>query len=153
CGYTGDPFIWDETRRSVIRAELDAAFFHLYGISEADADYILETFPIVKAKDEERFGAYRTKELILAAYRRMAAGEAVSDLESLGVSQPQPTPATATPRIQVNTKPINTDLVAQAFLQTRENRSADYVIANPKANERFIQQLESLCGGQVAIRL
>jgi hypothetical protein len=79
-GYTGEPFLWDDKRRAVIRAELDAAFFHLYGISEADADYILDTFPIVKAKDEERFGTYRTKELILDCYRRMAAGEFVSEL-------------------------------------------------------------------------
>lgn len=71
-GYAGDPFIWDESRRAELRAELDAAFFHLYGISEADADYILESFPIVKSKDVERFGTYRTKEMILERYRAMA---------------------------------------------------------------------------------
>ena len=31
-----------------MRAELDAAFFHLYGIDRDDVDYIMETFPIVK---------------------------------------------------------------------------------------------------------
>src|SRR5690606_11455285 len=31
-GDLGGPFRWDEGRRSVIRAELDALFFHLYGI-------------------------------------------------------------------------------------------------------------------------
>ena len=31
--------------------ELDAAFFHLYGIERDDVDYIMETFPIVKRKD------------------------------------------------------------------------------------------------------
>ena len=34
-----------------MRAELDAAFFHLYGIEREDVDYIMETFPIVKRKD------------------------------------------------------------------------------------------------------
>lgn len=72
-GYVGSPFRWDEDRRQQIRAELDALFFHLYGISREDADYILDTFPIVRRKDEAKYGSYRTKELILAEYDRMAA--------------------------------------------------------------------------------
>ncbi len=71
-GYDGPPFRWDEERRFFIRCELDAAFFHLYGISRDDADYIMETFPIVKRKDEERFGEYRTKRVILEIYDEMA---------------------------------------------------------------------------------
>ncbi|MCX5373914.1 DNA methyltransferase [Streptomyces sp. NBC_00103] len=72
-GDTGSPFRWHEPRRQQIRAELDALFFHLYGISREDADYILDTFPIVRRKDEAKYGSYRTKELILAEYDRMAA--------------------------------------------------------------------------------
>jgi hypothetical protein len=72
CGYTGDPFVWNEDRRFQLRCELDAAFFHLYGISEADADYIMETFPIVKAKDIEAHGTYRTKDTILRLYREFS---------------------------------------------------------------------------------
>jgi hypothetical protein len=72
-GDTGGPFHWNEDRRAVIRSELDAFFFHLYGISRDDTDYILDTFPIVKRKDEEKYGTYRTKDLILAEYDRMAA--------------------------------------------------------------------------------
>ncbi|MEI6537806.1 MAG: hypothetical protein WCN98_20860, partial [Verrucomicrobiaceae bacterium] len=30
CGYAGTPFRWDEDCRSLLRAEIDAAFFHLY---------------------------------------------------------------------------------------------------------------------------
>jgi Eco57I restriction-modification methylase len=70
---SGSPFLWNEGRRQLIRAELDALFFHLYGISREDADYILDTFPIVRRKDEAKYGSYRTKELILAEYDRMAA--------------------------------------------------------------------------------
>ncbi|MCK0439971.1 N-6 DNA methylase [Gordonia alkaliphila] len=62
----------DSTRKN-IRAELDAAFFHMYGINRNDVDYILDTFPIVKRKDEAEFGEYRTKRLILANYDAMAA--------------------------------------------------------------------------------
>ncbi|MEU9942629.1 Eco57I restriction-modification methylase domain-containing protein [Streptomyces lavendulae] len=72
-GDTGKPFRWNEDRRTVIRAELDALFFHLYGINRDDVDYILDTFPVVKRKDEVKYGTYRTKDLILAEYDRMAA--------------------------------------------------------------------------------
>jgi hypothetical protein len=34
-------------------------------------DYILETFPIVKRKDEQAHGAYRTKRVILDLYDAM----------------------------------------------------------------------------------
>jgi hypothetical protein len=35
---------WDETERAELTAELDAAFFHLYGIERDDAEYVLSTF-------------------------------------------------------------------------------------------------------------
>jgi hypothetical protein len=72
CGYNGPPFRWDESRRFLLRCELDAAFFHLYGIERDDVDYIMETFPIVKRKDEAAFGEYRTKRMILDIYDGMA---------------------------------------------------------------------------------
>ena len=39
---------WDINRRQALRAEIDAAMFHLYGVERDDVDYIMETFPIVK---------------------------------------------------------------------------------------------------------
>ena len=56
----------------VLRVELDAAYFHLYEIGRDHVDYILDTFPIVKRKDEARYGEYRTKRLILEVYDAMA---------------------------------------------------------------------------------
>lgn len=71
CGYAGPPFRWDDERRFLLRCELDAAFFHLYGIGQDDAAYIMDTFPIVKRKDEEKHGSYRTKDTILSIYDAM----------------------------------------------------------------------------------
>ncbi|MBV10921.1 MAG: hypothetical protein CMN21_17095, partial [Rubinisphaera sp.] len=90
-GYDGPPFRWDEERRFQIRCELDAAYFHLYlGFDEewgADnptlremfptprdaVDYIMDTFPIVRRKDEAKYdGDYRTKRTILEIYDQMA---------------------------------------------------------------------------------
>jgi hypothetical protein len=70
--YSLPPFRWDEERRFLLRCELDAAYFHLYGIERDDVDYILETFPIVKRKDVAKYGEFRTKRVILEIYDEMA---------------------------------------------------------------------------------
>lgn len=72
CGHPGPPFQWDPTRRAQLRAELDAAFFQLYGLSKEDTAYILDTFPVVKRNEEKAHGEYRTKRLILEAYDALA---------------------------------------------------------------------------------
>ncbi|WP_424921217.1 Eco57I restriction-modification methylase domain-containing protein [Streptomyces sp. wa1] len=76
-GDEGEPFQWDEERRARLRAELDAYFFHLYGISREDTEYILESFQSesggLKNNEIAKFGEYRTKRLVLAEYDRMAA--------------------------------------------------------------------------------
>ena len=68
CGYNGPPFRWNEERRFLLRCELDAAYFHLYGIERNDVDYIMETFPVVKRKDEKQYREYRTRRVILEIY-------------------------------------------------------------------------------------
>ncbi|WP_326807194.1 N-6 DNA methylase [Streptomyces sp. NBC_01775] len=70
-GYTGLPFRWNSERRELLRAELDAALFRLYGVGCDDAAYIMGTFPVVKREDEAAHGTYRTRDLILDAYDRM----------------------------------------------------------------------------------
>ncbi|MGI6368221.1 MAG: Eco57I restriction-modification methylase domain-containing protein [Anaerolineae bacterium] len=74
CGYEGPPFRWDPERRFLLRCELDALYFHLYGIAREDVGYILDTFPIVRRRDEEQYGEYRTRRVILEMYDEMAAG-------------------------------------------------------------------------------
>ncbi len=71
-GWDGPPFAWDEERRFLMRCELDALYFHLYQIARDDVDYIMETFPIVKRKDEAAHGEYLTKRVILEMYDQMA---------------------------------------------------------------------------------
>lgn len=66
------PIVWKEADRALVRAELDSAMFHLYGLDRDDVDYIMETFPIVKRKDIAAHGEYRTKRLILETYDAMA---------------------------------------------------------------------------------
>ncbi|WP_040448551.1 hypothetical protein [Ktedonobacter racemifer] len=93
CGYDGPPFRWDEERRFLLRCELDAAYFHLYGIKREDVDYIMETFPIVKREDEKQFGEYRTKRVILEIYdemqRAMESGVAYETRLTPGPADPE----------------------------------------------------------------
>jgi hypothetical protein len=68
------PFVWDEVRRARLRAELDALYAYLYGLSREELAYVLDTFPIVRRKDEARFGEYRTKRMVLEAFENRIAG-------------------------------------------------------------------------------
>ncbi|MEO9330061.1 Eco57I restriction-modification methylase domain-containing protein [Gordonia aurantiaca] len=68
--WSRDP-CWDPEDRFRLKCELDAAFFHLYGVTREDVEYILETFPIHKRKEVLEFGEYRTKGVILGVYDAM----------------------------------------------------------------------------------
>ena len=59
-------------RRRELRATIDAAVCHLYGVPRDDVAYIMDTFMIVKRKDVAKYGSYRMKERILAIYNEMA---------------------------------------------------------------------------------
>ena len=45
-----------------------------------DAAYILDTFPIVRRHDKAAFGNYRTKDMVLAYYNALAAGDTDTDV-------------------------------------------------------------------------
>ena len=69
-GDDGPPFVWDEERRFVMRAESDAAYFHLYGVERDDVGYIMDSFRAFQNNDPECFP--RTRQLILDVYDAMA---------------------------------------------------------------------------------
>jgi len=85
-GYSGAPFAWDETRRATARAELDAWYARLYGLTRDELRYILdpaevlgedypsETFRVLKNKEQKEYGEYRTQRLVLAAWDQLEAG-------------------------------------------------------------------------------
>ncbi len=79
-GYDGEPFIWDSQRRALLRAELDAYYAKLYGLTRDELRYILdpsdvygpdfpsETFRVLKNNETKKYGEYRTQRLVLAAW-------------------------------------------------------------------------------------
>jgi hypothetical protein len=78
--YDGPPFIWNEQRRAILRAELDAYYAKLYGLTRDELRYILdpsdvygpdfpsETFRVLKNNETKKYGEYRTQRLVLAAW-------------------------------------------------------------------------------------
>jgi hypothetical protein len=79
-GYDGPPFRWDEEDRLRRRARLDALFFHLYGLDREAADYVLGTFPIVRREEENRWGRFRSRDLIQGYMAALAAGAPDADV-------------------------------------------------------------------------
>ncbi|MBX6422498.1 N-6 DNA methylase [Thermosulfurimonas sp. F29] len=77
------PFKWNEERRARLRAELDALFAKLYGLTEEELRYTLdpqdvfgpdfpgETFRVLEEKEIRQFGEYRTKRLVLEAWENL----------------------------------------------------------------------------------
>ncbi len=68
----GPPFRWLPERRAQLRAELDAAMLHLYGLSRDDAEHVLDSFFVLRKYEERDQGEFVTKRLVLAEYDRMA---------------------------------------------------------------------------------
>lgn len=74
------PYIYNEERRAVAQAELDAIFAHLYGLTTEELRYILdpedvcgkgcinETFRVLRDNEIRQYGEYRTKRLVLEAW-------------------------------------------------------------------------------------
>ncbi len=61
----------NDARLHEMHIELDDLYAHLYGLARDELAYILDTFPIVRRKDEARYGEYRTKRMVLDAYERL----------------------------------------------------------------------------------
>ena len=84
-GYEGSPFVWDETRRAQLRAELDAWYALAYGLTRDELRYVLdpkdvmgedypsETFRVLQKNEVAKYSEYRTQRLVLAAYDKLAA--------------------------------------------------------------------------------
>jgi hypothetical protein len=68
------PYRYDVERREILKSELDAAFFLLYGLGISEVDYVLEQFPGLRSNEEREFGQYVTKRRVLEAFSRLAAG-------------------------------------------------------------------------------
>lgn len=44
----------------------------LYGLDRPEVEYVMDTFPVVRRRDEDEHGEYLTKRLILEQYDELA---------------------------------------------------------------------------------
>jgi len=63
---------WNQAERAELMADLDAAYFLLYGMGRDDVQYVLSTFQGTERREELFPGASSAAELILDAYDRLA---------------------------------------------------------------------------------
>jgi len=61
----------DTGDRAQLRAEIDAYVTRPYGLSRDDFAYILDTFPVLKKKEEKAFGEFTSKRKCLEEYDRI----------------------------------------------------------------------------------
>ncbi len=131
-GYHGEPFLWDEDRRALLRAELDAYYAKLYGLNRDELRYILdpqdvygpdfpgETFRVLKDKEIRQYGEYRTRRLVLEAWDRLAErGVEVGNPDGYpsqdsAVTTKQETISVAQPRIESRPAAVQTQLSTPA---------------------------------------
>ena len=74
-GVVHPPFPWDDERRLMLRAKLDALFFFLYGVTNRDdVRYIYSSFPVVERGETRQFGRFRSCDACLAWMNALAAG-------------------------------------------------------------------------------
>jgi N-6 DNA Methylase len=85
-GCTNDPYPFDVNRRAQLRAELDAYYARMYKLDREELRYILdpedvlgadypsETFRVLKNKDVNEFGEFRTQRLVLEAWDALENG-------------------------------------------------------------------------------
>jgi hypothetical protein len=80
-GRVHEPFRWIPDRRFGIRAELDAAMLHVYGLTRPEAEHVLDSFPVLRKYEEAPpekggYGEFRTKRMVLELYDQMAEAAA-----------------------------------------------------------------------------
>jgi hypothetical protein len=95
----GQPFAWSFERRAQLRAELDAYYARLYGLTRDELRYILdprdvmgadypsETFRVLRENEIRTFGEYRTRRLVLDAWDQQASMSSPAQLTKVSYSE------------------------------------------------------------------
>jgi len=73
CGFDPPVHKWKPTERLDLIAQLDAAYFILYGIERDDVEYILSTFAGIRKEREGAFAGSTTYDKILHHYDQLKA--------------------------------------------------------------------------------
>jgi hypothetical protein len=104
-GFDGQPFAFNPDRRAILRAELDAYYARLYGLTHDELRYVLdpadvmgedypsETFRVLKNKERiPGTEQYRTQQLVLAAWDALEVRQPITAPEPKPVRRRAPLP-------------------------------------------------------------
>lgn len=71
----------NDQARAEARAEIDAIVaMHVFQLDRKQLEHILTTFPTLERNETRKYGAYRTRDLVLAAYDRVAIANLTTDV-------------------------------------------------------------------------
>ena len=71
CGHQGPAHSWDIERRKALRAQLDAAFFKLFGLARPQVLRALDSFAVLKRKEMRLHGSFQSAEAIMNHFDRL----------------------------------------------------------------------------------
>jgi hypothetical protein len=66
------PFRWLPERRVLLQAEIDAAVLHLYQLSRSQAEWLVDSFTVLRKYEVRDHGEFRTKRVVLEIYDELA---------------------------------------------------------------------------------
>ncbi len=73
------PFRWQPDRRVLLQAEIDAAVLHLYELNRDQAEWLLDSFAVLRKYEERDHGEFRTKRVVLEIYDEIAVAREAGD--------------------------------------------------------------------------
>ncbi|MGO8248981.1 Eco57I restriction-modification methylase domain-containing protein [Rhizobium johnstonii] len=87
------PFHWDSSRRQILQAEIDAVALHLFNLDREKAEWVIDSFSVLRKYEERDYEEFQTKRLVLAAYDAMAEARAAGCVYVSPVSPPPADPS------------------------------------------------------------
>ncbi len=74
-GCNHPPFYWNRGRRQLLQAEIDAAIIQLYGLDRSQAEWLIDSFTVLRKYEERDYAEFRTKRLVLEVYDEIEAAK------------------------------------------------------------------------------
>jgi hypothetical protein len=74
-GRSHPPFRWQPARRILLQGEIDAAVLHLYELNRTQAEWLLDSFTVLRKYEERDHGEFRTKRVVLEIYDEIASAK------------------------------------------------------------------------------
>ena len=71
-GFEASLAAWNDQERMKKLGIVNAWAFRVFGFAEEEIEHVMDSFPIVKRKEEAQYGEYRTKRLILEEFSRLS---------------------------------------------------------------------------------